>query len=73
VGERNEDPSLGDLRLTTCYLAPGLFSETWLFAVSRGVANSSLTVLWKGSPLPARNLASSQNGASWDLSEYQAC
>ena len=29
VGERNEDRSVGDLRLTTCDQAPGLFLETW--------------------------------------------
>jgi hypothetical protein len=39
VGERNEDPSLGDLRLTTCYLAPGLFLETWLFTGARVVGH----------------------------------
>jgi hypothetical protein len=38
VGERNEDRPLGDLRLTTCYLAPGLFLETWLFTGARVVA-----------------------------------
>ena len=39
MGERNEDPSLGDLRLTTCYLAPGLFLETWLFTGARVVGH----------------------------------
>jgi hypothetical protein len=39
VGERNEDRSLGDLRLTTCDVALGLYLETWLFQGDEWSAN----------------------------------
>jgi hypothetical protein len=42
MGERNEDRSLGDLRLTTCNLVPGLHLEAWLFLGARAVGHSEV-------------------------------
>jgi hypothetical protein len=51
VGERNEDRSLGDLRLTTWSVGPGLSLETWLFVEARVVGKPSLTGIMEELPV----------------------